>query len=179
MTWLSLPYSSVMSHWGSICFWLWGCLILIKKKKKTDETVQEEKLAIFIFTRQRKCTYMLPVPSGRDIRINSTWSEIQHPFLLWKCLVGFVRGGGISPLTCVCLRVQQGNTVQTPNLFIHPSIHPSLSPCQLAPSGDHTEIELKGLLPKKKKIHLRITTDCLYYQIHKHMSSGRPIWPLS
>lgn len=105
-----------------------------QKKKKRDENVQEEKLAIFIFTRQRKCTCTLPVPSGRDIRINNTWSEIQRPFLLWKCLVGFVRGGGISPLTCVCLCVQQGNTVQehppppkkTTHPFVCPLIHSSI-----------------------------------------------------
>lgn len=89
------------------------------KQKQKDENVQEEKLAIFIFTWKRKRTYTLPVPSGREIL-----------FQLWKCPVRLVQGGRISPFTCVCLCVQQGNTVHSHplNLPIHPSVFPSIHP---------------------------------------------------
>ena len=48
MTRPSLPYSSVMSHWGSIRFWLWGCLIqkIMYKKKNLRYSSTHDKIGI-------------------------------------------------------------------------------------------------------------------------------------
>lgn len=154
---------------------------LLDIKKKQRRKCTRRKLSyIHVHTSKKTHRHTNPSPV-----IVISASDQKFTVLSVVELSGWVRGGGISPLTCVCLcsRVIQFRTPPPPNLPIHPSvppfIHPAIpSPCHRAPSGNHTKIQLRGLLLDFCPFSIRkIVTDCLYRQIHNHVSSG--IWPFS